>query len=183
MNTLTELSKFLALMLRHHPEQFGLVLDEEGFADLVLVWAQIQAHYGKRYSLDHLNTVVEGDRHGKKRYELRNGKIRAMYGHSVRKLVTYASIEPPDYLYHGTTIIALPSIRKNGLTSQKRQYVHLTVDLERAQRVASRQVGDTVMLRVFARDAHQAGIVFHSPENDEFLARAIPPQFIEFPEM
>ncbi|HIP87010.1 MAG TPA: hypothetical protein EYH27_01050, partial [Anaerolineales bacterium] len=28
------LSKFLALILRHQPERFGLVLDEEGWASL-----------------------------------------------------------------------------------------------------------------------------------------------------
>ena len=38
-----------------------------------------------------------------------------------------------------------------------------------------------LILGVRARAAHATGIVFHSPEANHFLARSIPPEFIEFP--
>jgi inhibitor of KinA sporulation pathway (predicted exonuclease) len=33
-----------------------------------------------------------------------------------------------------------------------------------------------------ARSAHLAGIAFHAPDASHFLARSIPPEFIEFPD-
>jgi putative RNA 2'-phosphotransferase len=65
----------------------------------------------------------------------------------------------------------------------KRQYVHLSTTMERAREVASRRTREPVILSVRALDAHAAGVVFHSPEPQHFLARTIAPQFIEFPEI
>lgn len=73
-------------------------------------------------------------------------------------------------------------IRLDRLTAQKRQYVHMTINLTRAQKVAERQQGDTVMLCMRAIEAHQSGIVFHQPEAEEYLAASVPPQFIDFPD-
>ncbi|MCL1809554.1 MAG: hypothetical protein FWG42_07320 [Clostridiales bacterium] len=38
----------------------------------------------------------------KKRHEACDGKIRALYGHSVEKRIVMEPVKPPDILYHGT---------------------------------------------------------------------------------
>ena len=115
---------------------------------------------------------------GRQRYEVKDGRIRALYGHSAVE-VDYLPATPPEILYHGTTEGALASIRREGLTSQKRQFVHLSTDIERAADVGSRH-GKPVILRIKALEAHNAGYVFHHPEPRHYLTKAVPPEFIDF---
>ncbi len=182
MGDLKRLSKFLAVMLRHKADQFDLALDSEGFTDVDAVWKQISRRYPGAYAYSDLLKVVDGDEHGKKRYEIRDGRIRALFGHSAVTPISYPPVEPPKILYHGTTPEALESIRKSGLKAMRRQYVHLGTSVERATRVAARHTRTPVMLRVRAQDAYRAGIEFYSPEAEHYLAREVPPEYIEFPE-
>src|SRR5690349_4849444 len=75
------LSKFLAVLLRHEADKFGLALDADGFTDTDAVWEQINRRYPGKYSYNDLLAVVEGDDTGKKRYEIRGRRIRALFGH------------------------------------------------------------------------------------------------------
>lgn len=178
---LKSLSKFLAVLLRHQPEQFGIELDAQGFASIDAVWDVIVEKYGARFDKADLIKVVDGDRDGKKRYEIVGQQIRAMYGHSEPEII-YESIEPPELLYHGTNAKAMKVIRQTGLQAQGRQYVHMTINRDTAKIVARRKTHQPVLLVVRAREAAKAGIVFHQPETELYLARTIPPEFIDFPE-
>ena len=180
MANLTQLSKFLALILRHKAEEFELEIDENGFADVDRVWDIIKDRYGNRYNFEDLETIVAGDAHGKRRYEIINGNIRAMFGHSDVGEITYPLVVPPQYLYHGTSQEAIGSIKSEGLMSQSRQYVHLTTNLDNASRVADRHSKNTVILKIDALSAHNAGIVFHQPETEHFLSKHIPAKYIDF---
>src|SRR5215218_6441834 len=141
MPDLVRLSKFLALMLRHEADKFGLTLDAEGFADTDAVWAQINQRYPGKFTYADLLAVVAGDQDGKKRYEIQGRRIRALFGHSDVRPITYAPAVPPDVLYHGTTREALDAIKREGLTSRSRQYVHLAINTLRADKVAQRHKG------------------------------------------
>lgn len=179
---LKRLSKFLAVILRHNPSDFAIVLDEHGFAPLEPVWQAILAKYGKRYSYDDLETIVEGDQTGKKRYEILGDKIRAMYGHSQIREISYPPAIPPENLYHGTNAKAVEAIRETGLQAMNRQYVHLTCSLKNATNVAKRRTNQPIMLVVRALEAHEAGYIFHHAEEEHYLIKTIPAQFIDFPE-
>lgn len=63
-----------------------------------------------------------------------------------------------------------------------RQYVHLATTRAEAERVGVRRARSPAILTIRARAAHCAGIAFYSPDPDHFLARSIPPEFIEFPD-
>lgn len=182
MPDLKRLSKFLALLLRHKADEFGLLLDEEGFTDIDTVWKLVNRNFPGTYSDKDLLAVVKGDEHGKKRYEIREGRIWAMFGHGNVTPVSYPLAEPPDILFHGTTPAALAPIRSQGLLARGRQYVHLGTNSERALRVAARYTSQPVLLIVRARQAYLNGVAFFHPEPEHFLARAISPQHIEFPE-
>jgi putative RNA 2'-phosphotransferase len=179
----THLSKFMSLVLRHRARAFGLTPDAEGFvplADFVAVVAREQrlaADEARTAILDVVETGVPW------RYEVRGDLIRATYGHSRRNIpeVVYPPVEPPATLFHGTAPDALPAIRAAGLKPMRRQYVHLSTTLERAQSVAGRHTRTPVILLVRALAAHQAGVIFHAPEPRHYLARAIPAEFVLFP--
>lgn len=176
------LSKFLAVMLRHKPEQFGLTLDAHGFAPLEPVWQAIRDKYGGRYTYDDLEAVVAGDATGKKRYEIIGDRIRAMYGHSHVREIVYPPVQPPQTLFHGTNATAAAAIRQQGLMALGRQYVHLTTNRTNALNVARRRTPAPVLLVVQAQAAHAAGYVFHQPEAEHYLTRQVPPSFITFPD-
>ncbi len=173
-----QLSKLLSFMLRHQPETFGLKLDENGFVPLADVLTAVRRE--REWSAtteEHIREVVATS--DKQRFEMVGENIRARYGHSVPQQVAYPEVEPPEVLYHGTARRFLPNIRKNGLQPMKRQYVHLSTEVEQAQTVGKRRDATPVMLKVRARAAWQAGVRFFHPEERLYLSTAIPAEFVE----
>ncbi len=181
----TRLSKFMSLALRHRAPDFGLFPDGKGFVPLTALTAIVEKNTRLNAGLAEILAVVETGQ--PKRYEIKDGLIRATYGHSQsQKLgvaVEYPAVEPPARLYHGTHPGALNAIREHGLRAMQRQYVHLSTTLERAREVSHRRAqAAPVILTINAQAAHATGIEFYSPEPKHYLARAIPPEFITFPE-
>jgi putative RNA 2'-phosphotransferase len=179
MPDLKRLSKLLAVILRHEPEKFGIVLDEQGFAPTQTVWQAIQKHYKNSVTYDDFLAVVEAKHASKKRYEIQGDSVRAMYGHSTETPIVYEAMTPPEILYHGTTSLALESILKSGIQSQARQYVHLTDDVALAEEVGTRHKGQFVLLVVHALQAHTNGVEFYYPQPRHYLAKFVPKEFIK----
>jgi putative RNA 2'-phosphotransferase len=178
---LTRLSKFLSLVLRHRAPDFGLAPDAEGFVPLDALLAVVRRTPDLHADRPAVLRVVEEGR--PKRFELRGDRIRASYGHSLKTdaPVAYPPALPPPLLYHGTTARALAGIRRHGLQPMRRQYVHLSTSVERAGTVGGRRTRQPIVLVVRAQAAHAAGIVFHSPEPQHYLAAAVPREFVDFP--
>lgn len=176
------LSKFLALILRHRAPEFGLTLDSQGFADFNAVREVVRRNLGNAYSEEDWQAILEGKLDGTKRFDKTGGRIRALYGHSKVRKIEYPAIKPPAILYHGTSPQVLDSISVQGLQPMKRQYVHLSTTVERAIQVGSRYTKQVILLEIRASDAYRAGIEFFHPEPEHYLARAIPADFIDFPE-
>ena len=154
--------------LRHDPWKYGLELDGEGsvaFADLVTGlrfdrydWALLETTDVERVVRDF----------GASRFDFRDGRIRATYGHSV-DLGKLPSVEmPPDVLFHGTTDEALPLILRDGLKPMGRRFVHLTSDRDYAVRVANAKVGQVVLV-VLAAEASASGHVFRRANEHVWL--------------
>jgi len=172
------LSKTISRALRHAPDRFGLSLDSEGWTPISDLLAALRRHRRE------WQTVTEDDldrmlaQANKQRFEIRDGRIRAYYGHSLDQIIQHEPAIPPDSLYHGTTPYALAAIRQDGLRPMSRQYVHLSTTEQTARMVGSRRTDTPVILRIDARAAHTAGIAFYHGNEDIWLSDAIPPQFI-----
>jgi len=102
--------------------------------------------------------VVERDE--KKRYELNNNKIRAVYGHSIKNKIDKVKCIPPEILYHGTTEKAYKNIAVEGLKPMQRQYVHYSKDIETAFNVARRRTNEPILLEIEAKKASEAGAYY-----------------------
>ncbi len=176
---LTRLSKTISHALRHRPEEYGLVLDAEGWVEIDDLLAALRRRLGPHRSigLAEIETIMAESE--KQRFELRDGKIRAFYGHSTPAKIEREAVTPPSILYHGTTLEAAQAILREGLRSMKRQYVHLSTDEKTARLVGLRRTGKPVILRITALEAHQQGIKFYLGNEDIWLADPIPPAFIE----
>lgn len=174
----TRISKFLSLVLRHHPELIGIVLDEQGWTDVatLLVKARPKLPGLDMASLEHVVATSPKQRFA---FDSDKARIRASQGHSVAVELGYSATEPPASLYHGTVPRFLDAIRRDGLLKMSRHHVHLSKDLETAESVAKRR-GEAVILHVRAGEMHAAGHEFFVSENGVWLTDHVPPQFIDF---
>lgn len=170
--TIVRTSKFLSLVLRHKPGEIGLTLDDQGWAEVSEVLS------GMAIDRDVLQVVVEIN--NKQRFEFSEDgtKIRARQGHSVAVDLGYEPIQPPTFLFHGTTIRFYDSIMRNGLKKQGRHAVHLSENRETATNVGQRH-GKVVVLKIRARDLSATGVKFYLTENHVWLTDEVPPEYIE----
>jgi len=176
---LVRLSKFMSLVLRHKPQEIGLELDANGWADVDELIARANVR-GVRLNRQILQTVVETN--DKQRFALSDDgtRIRASQGHSIEVDLALAPRQPPEILFHGTTSRFLESIRRQGLLRGKRQHVHLSPDEATATKVGQRH-GKPVILRILAEQMHQAGRQFYLSANGVWLTEHVPCQYLVFP--
>ena len=170
------LSKFLSLLLRHRPEKAGLSLDPAGWVAVDDLLAGL-ARTGWSITRQDLGALVKQD--GKQRYTFSDDgdSIRANQGHSIPVALGLVSRTPPDTLYHGTVRRSLESILAVGLQRRGRQYVHLSTDLESAQRVGKRH-GIPVVLQVAAGEMQAQGHLFYLSKNGIWMVEAVPAVFL-----
>lgn len=172
----TQISRYIALILRHHPEAAGVSLDAHGWADIDALIAGV----GKRYPLDRamLEEIVQTD--DKQRYAIsEDGKrIRANQGHSIAVDVGLERVSPPETLWHGTGSRFSASIDAQGLTRQSRLYVHLSTDAQTAQKVGARH-GKPVVYRVAAGQMARDGFAFFRSANGVFMTEHVPVKYLK----
>ena len=169
-------SKFLSLVLRHQPEKIGVSLDPNGWIEVDTL-LEAMARHGKRLSRESLERLIRESE--KQRFALSEDglRIRANQGHSVEVDLALAPQTPPEILYHGTVDRFMDSILANGLLKGNRHHVHLSADVETAQKVGQRR-GKPVILEVLAGEMHRAGRLFYLSENGVWLTEEVPVQYI-----
>jgi len=175
----TKLSNMISVDLHHHPEAFDLELDSEGWVAVDDLLAALRSRRREWAQLCQDDLIAMMQAAGKQRYEIKEGRIRALYGHSVVDKIEKVAAEPPEMLYHGTDPAAAQIILSEGLKPMARQYVHHSTDVTTARMVGSRKSANPVILKVRALDAHRAGMLFYLGNEDIWLSDAVPPQFIE----
>ena len=173
---LTELSRYISLILRHKPEVIGITLDEHGWADVGELIKGIVKDY--EFNMDILEKIVRTD--NKQRYSFNEDKtlIRANQGHSILVDVELEKMNPPEYLWHGTGEKYVQSIDKKGLISKSRLYVHLSKDKETAVNVGKRH-GKPVIYGVKSEEMSKAGYDFYCSKNGVWLTKEVPIEFLE----
>lgn len=171
------LSKFISLVLRHHPEAAYIQLDEHGWADVGQLLEGMKKT-GRKINMETLEEIVRTD--NKQRYSFNADKtlIRANQGHSIQVDVELKEQEPPEYLYHGTAVGYYDSIQKQGLKPMSRLYVHLSKDIETAVNVGKRH-GKPIVLRVHSGAMYRDGVLFYLSENGVWLTKKVEPGYFE----
>ena len=173
-----ELSKEISYALRHAPWEYELEMDEEGWVlvDQLIESLRLEKRW-ENISVDDLLEMIE--RSDKKRHEIKKGRIRALYGHSIPMKIIKEEKEPPEFLYHGTARRFLESIEKMGLLPKGRQYVHLSQDIETALSVGMRHDNRPCILVVEARKAYSESIKFYYGNEKVWLADYVPSEYVK----
>ncbi len=164
------ISKFLSGLLRHYPEKFKVKIDEYGWANVKDVLRIL------RVDREILELIVRFDPKG--RFEMRDDKIRARYGHSIQIKFDWSDKgKIPQKLYHGTSPNNLESILKEGLKPMKRLEVHLSDNLEDAIEVGKRYHSNPVILVIDAKSLINAGFKVRK-KGRVYTVDYVPPNFI-----
>lgn len=172
----TKLSKFISLVLRHKPEEIGLALDANGWANVAELIKKANNHKFT-FSLEDLQRVVaEND---KKRFSFSEDgkKIRANQGHSIEVDLALEAAVPPAVLYHGTATRFLGLIMHEGLKPMQRHDVHMTESRDTAV-ATGRRHGSPIVLQIDAARMALDGIEFRRSDNGVWLTPHVDPMYI-----
>jgi len=172
----TALTKLMAYALRHRPDEFGLVLDEDGFISLKELQQAIAEEEGWSYVRpSHITEAAYTSE--RERFEVEDDRIR----HSLYSMIHYEQTFPPRILYHGTRQRAYPHILHKGLDPMGRKYVQLSTTPELAMRSGRRRDPHPLLLEILAQRASENGVVFYQAYPLIYLADHIPPVYISGP--
>jgi putative RNA 2'-phosphotransferase len=177
---LSNLSRVVSHALRHEPWLYELELDEEGWADVGVLLTALRQESSGWSRLTEMDLAEMIRKSSKQRHEMINGRIRALYGHSLPGRLRRIPGVPPAYLFHGTAPAIVSKIRESGLLPMGRQYVHLSIDRDTSAGVGHRKSPDPIVLAVRAKDASQAGVPFYVGNEKVWLANRVAPEFIDF---
>lgn len=162
----------MSYLLRHNPE--NLKVDEHGFASSEKLFEKIRERF--QVSNELIFEIVEKSE--KKRFEIIDDKIRALYGHTIPVRVELEEDIEVEVLYHGTTHESLSEILRIGLKSMKRKYVHLSPTIDIAEEVGSRRTETPVILKIDVETARKEGIKFFRATDKVYLCKDLPPKYI-----
>jgi putative RNA 2'-phosphotransferase len=168
------ISRFLSYLLRHQPKEYPVSFDREGFVSWQEMVETVQDRFQEVTEAD-IRSVVTGL--DKKRFELKNDKVRATYGHSFPVDLGLEAVEPPAELYLGTARDLAKSILRDGLKPRDRRYVHLSPSLEESLAVGRRRDPSPLLVVVDARRAHAEGVRFFAA-GPLFLSEHVPAKFL-----
>ncbi|WDF05549.1 MULTISPECIES: RNA 2'-phosphotransferase [Shouchella] len=170
-----DLGKFLSLILRHKPEEIGITLDKNGYANVNLLIEKM-TKYGKNIDLVTLEELVITDE--KNRYSFNETKtmVRANQGHSISLKILMKECRPPKCLLHGTSVSSAKKILEAGISKMERQYVHLTDDRLTAIAVGERR-GNAIILEVATEQMYLDGFIFYLSDNNVWQTEKVPSKY------
>ena len=174
--SLTETSRYIALILRHKPETIDIKLDEHGWARVDELIKGVSKT--RPLTMEILEKIVEID--DKQRFAFNEDKtlIRANQGHSILVDVELKEAVPPKILYRGTAEKYVALIDQSGLIPKARLYVHLSETSETAIKVGARH-GKPVVYTVDTERMTADGFKFYLSVNGVWLTKSVPLEYLE----
>jgi putative RNA 2'-phosphotransferase len=167
-----KVSKYISYLLRQDPE--NLKIDRHGFVDLDKLLEKLS----ERFRVDRRFIIGIVEKGSRKRFEIVENKIRALYGHTIPVKLELEEDDVTKVFYHGTTSDAASEILKVGLKPMKRKWVHLSPTKEIATEVGLRRTTSPVILEINAEAARKNGLRFYKATGKVYVCDAILPRYI-----
>jgi putative RNA 2'-phosphotransferase len=173
------LARMLTYMLGHRPDEFGLVLSDEGFVSLKQVHQALMAEPGwgfvRRRHLEEVAALSQPPR-----FEVAAEQIRSLLPTPAR-LRRPAGDLPPALLYLARPPKVQARVWEEGLKPPPGQELVLAVRPELALKLGRRRAPQPVLVTIQARAAAQTGLTFQRYCEELFLAPALPRVFLQLP--
>lgn len=175
-----DISIHLSFLLRHRPETIGLAMDRHGWVEVRELIEKVNAAGEYTLTLPQLKDIVAADEKGRYRFSPDGKRIKACQGHSipwVEPELRY--MDPPEFLYHGTTAAAYRKIMEAGhISKMKRHGVHMTAYVEKAWQSARRWNLKPLVLKIAAGEMARGGVRFGCSDNDVWCTEEVPVSYI-----
>lgn len=173
---MSNLSVFVARVLRHNPAAAGIVLDKNGWTDVNELINGVN-RTGRHIDFNILEEIVATDEKCRFAFNSDKSKIRASQGHSIEVDLELEEKVPPSVLFHGTAEKYLESIKGQGIKKKTRNFVHLSLNEQTAVKVGSRH-GSPVVLKIDAKRMADEGFKFFVSENGVWLTDFVPFEYV-----
>ncbi len=176
---LDHLGRILTGILRHFPDRYNLTIDAQGWVSLPSIVRSISQKHPAYHWLrvQHLVAIAETDAKG--RYEVRDDRIRATYGHTLEVEPDLPTENIPDQLYFPVTAEEAAIVLEVGLKPSDRRKVHLSKTAEDARAAGSVRTPEPILLEIDARQARQDGLVIMRAGKTVFLVNQVPAQYLK----
>ena len=173
---LEDLAKVLTFLLCHRPDEFGLVLDREGFISVKQLLQALAGEPGfahvRRHHLEQLAGLMQPPR-----FELAGDRIRGLTPAPANLRRT--GVTPPALLYIAISPKAHERVFESGLKAPGERELVLAHTKELALKLGRRRSPDPVMVTVQAQAASRAGVAMENYGEELCLAREIPREFLQ----
>ncbi len=175
---LDHLGRVVTGLLRHFPEKYGLQMDPHGWVPLAQLVRNVSGqHRGYRWlRVHHIVAIAETDPKG--RYEIKDERIRATYGHTLDVDLDLPTDRIPEQLFFPVTAEEATIVLEVGLKPSDRKKVHLSKTAEDARSAGSVRTPNPVLLAVDAKRAQDGGVVIKRAGKTVFLVDAVPAEFL-----
>jgi len=172
------LGRTMAGVLRHFPERYDLAIDKNGWIDLRDFITALQSRNRRLRFLKppHVIALIETDPKG--RYQFRDAKIRATYGHTFDVELDLAAENIPDVLFYPTSEEEFVNLQAGGLKPPHRKMVHLSRTYEAALEAGRVRNPNPVIIEIDAKAARAGGNVIMKAGKTVYLTREVPPEFL-----
>ena len=173
------LARMLTYILCHRPDEFGLVLAEDGFISLKQLHQALAAEPGwgfvRRRHLEEVATLLQPPR-----FEIVGEQIRGLAPGPAR-LRRPPGEKPPPLLYLALSPKAQARVWEEGLKPPSGQELVLARQADLARKIGGRRAAEPILITVQAQAAFKAGINLQGYGEELFLAPALPREFLQMP--
>ena len=172
------LGRTMAGVLRHFPERYDLEIDKNGWIDLRDFLSAVQSRNRRLRFLKphHVVGLIETDPKG--RYQFRDGRIRATYGHTLDIELDLPTENIPDTLYYPTSEEDFANLEATGLKPADRKMVHLSRTYEAALEAGRVRNPNPVIVEIDAKGARAGGNVIMKAGKTVYLTQVVPGEFL-----
>jgi putative RNA 2'-phosphotransferase len=171
------ISRIMAGILRHFPAKFNLKMDLKGWVDLQKFIDAIRKNNRFKWLRPyHIKGIIETDPKG--RYQIKDNKLRATYGHTLSLELDLPTDNIPAKLYYPTTEEEVDIILETGIKPVERKKVHLSKTIEDAITAGLCRVEHPVILEIDAEKARSEGIVIKQAGKTVYLVDDMPAKYL-----
>jgi putative RNA 2'-phosphotransferase len=172
-----QLAKLTAYILERHPEEFGLILNPDGFVSIkeLLKVVHEESGYGyvRRSHLNEIQISIPAS------LEIRDDRIRAINRENLAS--PSPADHPPKILFTCIRRKAHAVVIDKGIYPQGADHVVLSSDRNMAERIGRRKDSQPIVLEVHTVKSYQQGVRFYQSGDSLFLADFIPPDCFSAP--
>jgi putative RNA 2'-phosphotransferase len=164
-------AKFLNYVLGRHPDEFGLVLDEQGFVKIkTLIKALHEESDWRFFRESHLKELTLSLHPAP--VEIDGNRVRSTVRSGIPSISPISQL--PKLIYTAIRRRAYPRVLENGLGPGGQGHILLTQDKETAHRLGRRIDNQPVILSIHTHNAQTNGVHFHAYGQALYLADFLP---------